>query len=917
MAVTKGTVSLRINVTADDKSEAQLQKIEKRVERLIKKELEAGKQLKEIGSEGQAGFLGLGKGASAAFAKLGLVTQGISSIISGAKEMGEALIEGAQAGDRIDILRKDIEGVDELLQRVQSSSAGMFREADVTKAIAEFKQFQIPIEEMDRVLAAVAKQSVRTGQEAGFLLESITSGIARGSALRLDNLGILIKEEQVTRDYAAALGTTSAELSQADKKAALLAESLEQLEANNINVDLTDSRTAAITRLGNTFENLWSDVTTGLATAGTDLINFLGIMPPALERWEQSLKDATGEAGRAATGLEQLARTLFIDINPIVLGFEALGAALFDVKEVGDIAAETTQVVVRELFSEEEQARRTAAAMNELAKAIGATATASEERAVESARIAAEEKALAENLAKQKPLIDFLSKSTTEIRREREATIRFERDILTARTSLKEIEEDRAAAQIELLQLQSQLGGEIEDASSAASENAAEGVAINRLRLDFERTLKDEALKELEINEAQLRFVRGISDEQHEIAQIKKQINSLDKENAFDLLQIIDLTARIADLQAEENERREKQRRKRRGRRRKAEAETLADIIDLEQKRLELAGELNFEQQEALAFARATAEIAQVDEEHRKRKITAGKAANREAQIELDLRKEIRDIREEELEAEIRQFEQGQKELEQLEAQIKARQEATEAVRTGLGLGPSMFEEQRAEITGATEAGQITEKEAAPLMARVDAAQVVEKFDIITAAAQRAAAAEDEAAAAFGRLGEAVVESGDQIVEMAGQIAEAMEASGKATAGAVASGIAVAGKLAAAVIKDEQAKAVIMGLVETAASVAAFATEDFVGGALHAVAAGLYFAAAGDTSAAKKASAGTSQQRRPAVAQPPPTGGRAARTVININAPAAVIGGSPQEVATQLDRLGETNRGTGFEVDAA
>jgi hypothetical protein len=194
--------------------------------------------------------------------------------------------------------------------------------------------------------------------------------------------------------------------------------------------------------------------------------------------------------------------------------------------------------------------------------------------------------------------------------------------------------------------------------------------------------------------------------------------------------------------------------------------------------------------------------------------------------------------------------------------------------------------------------------------------QIAEAHDAVAEAAQRAANSQDEVVSAFGRLADAALESGEAVIDIMAQMAEAGENSAKATAGATASGIAVAGKLANAVIKDEQAKAIISGLVETAASAASFAAQDYVGGALHAVAAGLYFAAAGDTSASKRATVGTQQQRRPAAAQPPPTAGPAARTIININAPAAVIGGSPQEVATQLDRLGELNRGTGFESAA-
>lgn len=53
-------------------------------------------------------------------------------------------------------------------------------------------------------------------------LDDIVTGLGRGSAMILDNLGIVVNQKEAQEEYAASLGKTVEQLSEAEKKQALI-----------------------------------------------------------------------------------------------------------------------------------------------------------------------------------------------------------------------------------------------------------------------------------------------------------------------------------------------------------------------------------------------------------------------------------------------------------------------------------------------------------------------------------------------------------------------------------------------------------------------------------------------------------------------------------------------------------------------
>lgn len=137
-------------------------------------------------------------------------------------------------------------------------------------------------------------------------------------------------------------------------------------------------------------------------------------------------------------------------------------------------------------------------------------------------------------------------------------------------------------------------------------------------------------------------------------------------------------------------------------------------------------------------------------------------------------------------------------------------------------------------------------------------------------------------AASFGGVGAAIANASDIIVSQTTQVVAVMDQfkaagldSTDAFVGSVPGMLAASGQLAAGFVGDQQTQAAIMAAMEGAAAVASFAIQDYVGGGMHLLSAGLYGAVAGGafgagSSAGGGAGGGTGRFNPRAVSERPP-----------------------------------------------
>lgn len=94
--------------------------------------------------------------------------------------------------------------------------------ADLMRAAGTAMLLGIPADKLVQMMEIARASSKITGQTIQKSFEDIGLGVARESRLILDNLGIIVKEEAEYKKFAATLGKTASQLTEAEKKQAFM-----------------------------------------------------------------------------------------------------------------------------------------------------------------------------------------------------------------------------------------------------------------------------------------------------------------------------------------------------------------------------------------------------------------------------------------------------------------------------------------------------------------------------------------------------------------------------------------------------------------------------------------------------------------------------------------------------------------------
>lgn len=290
-------------------------------------------------AQGKQSFLGLGDGIGAAIGKAGLFVAAAEKVVGVVKDIGAFAEEAAIKADRFDALKASVAGFEGILQRAKQASRGMIPEAELTKAISLFSAFGLPLEQFDRTLQQVIKTSIRTGEGVNEMLDSMVRGIARESPMILDNLGIIVKMGDVTEQAAKAHGKLAEELTATERKAAILGAALSDLERQNINVDMTNARTASISRLKAGWEDLKDAVGGFLADAAVGVIDFFGNLFDTTSKTERRIQEMTDRLPASFASLRQAAE---VEIGAVESAFRnAADAAVYLKRTFNDVYGST------------------------------------------------------------------------------------------------------------------------------------------------------------------------------------------------------------------------------------------------------------------------------------------------------------------------------------------------------------------------------------------------------------------------------------------------------------------------------------------------------------------------------------------------------------------------------------------------
>ena len=150
-------------------------------------------------------------------------------------------------------------GVDAIgtLNKMKIATAGTIDELQLMQKFSAAALLGLPLDRFDEMLAIARGASAATGESMEFMLNSIVTGLGRGSKLMLDNLGIMIDVNKANEDYAATLGKTARELTDVERKQAFINKALDIGSANLAKVgDTSNLASDAYGRLEANTKNL-------------------------------------------------------------------------------------------------------------------------------------------------------------------------------------------------------------------------------------------------------------------------------------------------------------------------------------------------------------------------------------------------------------------------------------------------------------------------------------------------------------------------------------------------------------------------------------------------------------------------------------------------------------------------------------
>ena len=139
---------------------------------------------------------------------------------------------------------------DEYLKKIQEVSHGTVSEVEIMQKANQAMLLGIDLDTITRMMEGAAVIAQATGQDVGYMFESLALGVGRQSRMLLDNLGIIVKVEEANQAYAESLGKTVSELTDAEKKTAFLNATMEGLnERTEALGGFTEDTTTKVTKL--------------------------------------------------------------------------------------------------------------------------------------------------------------------------------------------------------------------------------------------------------------------------------------------------------------------------------------------------------------------------------------------------------------------------------------------------------------------------------------------------------------------------------------------------------------------------------------------------------------------------------------------------------------------------------------------
>jgi hypothetical protein len=233
-----------------------------------------------MGAQAVAEMRAFGASVTKASAGVTQLNNMLSAVAKGGAILGIASMAGAAAEKVQELAKESIKtravfnNLSISIDGARKASGGLITDMDLASRANEAMRLGIVKsgDDFEKLVKASTKLGLSVGTDASDAMDKLTTAIARGSALRLDDLGIILTQSQAQDEYAKRLGTTADALTEQQRKLAFQTIAMERVEAAADRVVLEMGGMAgAIARAGVAWENfkqglLGADDTMGKVT---------------------------------------------------------------------------------------------------------------------------------------------------------------------------------------------------------------------------------------------------------------------------------------------------------------------------------------------------------------------------------------------------------------------------------------------------------------------------------------------------------------------------------------------------------------------------------------------------------------------------------------------------------------------------
>lgn len=170
-------------------------------------------------------------------------------------------------------------------------------------------------------MAYLSKVASATGQDMGFLTDSLVTGIGRLSPMILDNLGISVDLSEAYDVYAASVGKSVEELTKQEQQTALTNQVMEKLAENTAALpDVAGQADTKMAALGATFQDLKDTIGVFLLPVFTTLLDVVGnVLDQVANKWS-----VFQQAIEAGFGFWDALRFTFTDLTGVINFLESV-----------------------------------------------------------------------------------------------------------------------------------------------------------------------------------------------------------------------------------------------------------------------------------------------------------------------------------------------------------------------------------------------------------------------------------------------------------------------------------------------------------------------------------------------------------------------------------------------------------------